>query len=244
VFRHCVLANFAIRPDALAARLPAPLRPDVHDGAAYLSIVIAEMERMRPAFLPAALGITYTQVVYRAVVRCGDERGVHFLRSDADHSLMALAGNALTFFRFHRSDVEWRLGPDAISFRLLPRDGAAAAIDADYDLASSGTSLPASSRFTTLEQAQRFLTELYVAFGAPRRDGRIDAVRIRRNDWRSLVVPDRIASYQAMESGLLFRRGEAQLDSCFYVEQMNYHWQRGEKLAPPRAPPPDSGRSR
>jgi uncharacterized protein YqjF (DUF2071 family) len=68
VFHHCFLMNFAVRPDVLALRLPDHVRPDVHDGWSYLSIVIAEMERMRPAFLPRALGITCCQVVYRAVV--------------------------------------------------------------------------------------------------------------------------------------------------------------------------------
>jgi uncharacterized protein YqjF (DUF2071 family) len=57
VFRHCFLVNFALRPDVLVSRLPDHVRPGVHDGWSYLSIVIAEMERMRPAFLPHALGI-------------------------------------------------------------------------------------------------------------------------------------------------------------------------------------------
>jgi len=96
VFRHCFLVNFAVRPDVLASRLPDHVRPDAHDGWSYLSIVIAEMERMRPAFLPRALG--NSQVVYRAVVVCGRERGAYFVRSDADDALMVLAGNALTLF--------------------------------------------------------------------------------------------------------------------------------------------------
>jgi uncharacterized protein YqjF (DUF2071 family) len=227
VFRHCFLANFAIRPDVLATRLPSHLRPAVHEGWSFLSIVIAEMERMRPAFLPRALGITYSQVVYRAVVTCGDERGVYFLRSDADNGLMVAAGNALTFFRFHRSDMTWSLGNDVIRFVLRPRDGDRAAIDAEYDLRAGSTTMPKSSRFRSLDGAQQFLTELYVAFGAKRVGGAIDAVRIRRNVWQSVVVTDRIANYEAMSAGTLFGAGEAELDSWFYVEQMNYHWFRG-----------------
>lgn len=107
VFRNCFLVNFAVEPNALAAQLPGHLRPDVHHDRAFVSVVIAKMERMRPAFLPAALGVTYIQVVYRAIVLCGSERGVCFLRSDADHPLMVLGGNALTFFQFHRADITW-----------------------------------------------------------------------------------------------------------------------------------------
>jgi len=87
--------------------------------------------------------------------------------------------------------------------------------------------MPATSRFATLDRAQCFLTERYVAFGTKRRDGTVDAVRIQRNDWRSMVVRDRVGSYEAVKSGGLFRPGEAELDSIFYVERLNYHWHRG-----------------
>ncbi len=226
-FRHCILANFAIRPEALARRLPPHLKPAVHDGRAFLSVVIAQMERMRPAFLPAALGVTYSQVVYRAVVTCGGERGVHFLRSDADNGLMVAAGNALTFFRFHRADITWSLDDAALRFHLTPRSGDAAVIHGEYHLRDGRTAMPASSRFAALDDAQRFLTELYIAFGRQRGDGSVEAVRIERSPWRSVVVSDRVATYQAMSSGLLFHAEEAELDSCFYVAQMRYRWSRG-----------------
>ena len=53
----------------MARALPPPLEPDVFAGRAWLSVVIAEMQDMRPAAVPRALGITYNQIVYRAVVR-------------------------------------------------------------------------------------------------------------------------------------------------------------------------------
>jgi len=227
VFRHCFLVNFAIRPEVLASRLPDHVRPDVHDSRSYLSIVIAEMERMRPAFLPRALGITYSQVVYRAVVVCGRERGAYFVRSDADNALVVLAGNALTFFRLHHADATWSFSEGKARFSLRPRGGEAAGVDAAYDLANASDQMPATSRFATLDRAQCFLTELYVAFGTRRSDGAVRAVRIQRNDWRSVVVRDRVGSYEAMRSGVLFGPGEAELDSIFYVERLNYQWHRG-----------------
>jgi hypothetical protein len=63
--------------------------------------------------------------------------------------------------------------------------------------------------------------------------------RIRRNPWRSVVVPDRIGVDEAMASGVLFGPGEAELDSCYYVEQMNYHWLCGTKVRASYAPAPD-----
>ena len=38
------------------------------------------------------------------------------------------------------------------------------------------------------------------------------------------MVVHRVGSYEAMKSGVLFGRGQAELDSIFYVESLNYHW--------------------
>ena len=107
-FRHCFLVNFAVAFSALRRHLPDHLVPDQYGPYAFVSIVIALMDHMRPSFVPPRLGTTYTQVVYRAVVRCGRERGVTFLRSDADNAIMVAAGNAFTFFRFNRAHVNWQ----------------------------------------------------------------------------------------------------------------------------------------
>jgi len=226
VFRRCFLANFAVRPAALSARLPAYLRPDLHDDSAFLSVVIAEMHDMRPTPFPSVLGVTYTQVVYRAVVRCGSERGVYFLRSDADNGMVVAAGNLLTFFRFHLADVSWTISDRFVRFSLRPRRNEAASIDAGYDIAAASKSLPNTSRFATLSAAHSFLTELITAFGAPRRGGGVEAVRIRRTPWESIVVPDLSANYEAMRSGVLFGDGDSELDSVFYVANLDYHWDR------------------
>jgi uncharacterized protein YqjF (DUF2071 family) len=223
-FRHCLLVNFAVDPSALARLLPRHLTPDLHEGSAFVSIVIAEMHRMRPEALPRALGITYDQVVYRAVVRCGAERGVTFLRSDANNRLMVAGGNALTFFRFNLATTHWNRTPDRVEFSLTPAKQVRAGISATYDLASAGTTMPSSSRFGDLAAAQRFLTELYAAFGALRRGNRVEVVRIARSPWESSVLSDHSGVYEAMTSGAVFHETDAVLDSVFHVRDLEYHW--------------------
>lgn len=96
--------------------------------------------------------------------------------------------------------------------------------------------MPSSSRFPSLPAAQKALTELYVAFGPRERRGKVDAVRIQRSNWQSVVVEDRIGSYEAMSSGLLFRQREADLDSIFYVSSLNYHWNRKSTVDASKVP--------
>eukprot|EP00936_MAST-01D_sp_MAST-1D-sp1_P001663 g1663.t1 len=115
-FRHCLLVNFSMPPHVLSRALPRGLTPDLSpDGRAFLSVVIADLEAMRPSFTPRALGSDFTQVVYRAIVRAPNgERGVHFVRSDADSVWMSAAGNVFSNFHFHMADVCWN-GREALA---------------------------------------------------------------------------------------------------------------------------------
>jgi uncharacterized protein YqjF (DUF2071 family) len=224
VFRHCFLANFAVDSQVMRRAVPEPIELQLHDGRAYLSIVIARMERMRPAFLPAFTGVTYNQVVYRVVVRYQGEPGVYFVRSDADSRLMSLAGDWLTFFRFHYSPMSFARKENGVQFDLAAAPIQHADIHALYALGAASGEMPNTSTFPTLAQAQDFLVELFAAFGYSARSRKVDTVRIKRGLWNIQVVPDLLAQYDFMKGSHLFPEGSAQLDSVFYVRDLPYYW--------------------
>jgi uncharacterized protein YqjF (DUF2071 family) len=224
-FRHCLLANFAIKPEVLAAVLPAPIQPAVTHDAAWLSVVIAQMKDLRPAGVPRALGVTYNQIVYRAVVTYGDHRGVHFLRSDANSRLMSATGNAMSFFRFHYSEVDIERRGAVLRVRVAT-DDSRADIRAEYDLDHTAPELPATSRFTDLDDAKTSLVELFTAYHPNPARRTMDCVDITRNDWRLTVVNDPAATFSYMTSGTPFTSQSAVLDSVFAVEDLEYHWHR------------------
>jgi uncharacterized protein YqjF (DUF2071 family) len=113
-FRNCFLVNFRMRPAALKRALPPGLDPDEHGGHAFLSVVVADLEAMRIGFLPRFLGMDFTQIVYRALVKAPTgEKGVYFVRSDADSSWMSMAGNVFSNFHFHLADIRWN-GKEAL----------------------------------------------------------------------------------------------------------------------------------
>jgi uncharacterized protein YqjF (DUF2071 family) len=225
VFRNCFLVNFAVDPQVMSRLLPPRISPDLYRDAAFLSVVIADMEKMRPAFVPRAFGITYNQVVYRAVVRCNGERGVHFLRSDADNRLMCLAGNLLTFFHFNYSRVSQKLENGKFYFDLESRDHAD--IHSIFDLSGQSQIMPPMSRFRSVVEAQEFLVELYAAFASDFRY--IRTVRIKRGQWSVATVEDLCGVYEFVNSSALFPEGSATIDSVFYASRIPYYWSRLEK---------------
>jgi hypothetical protein len=128
--------------------------------------------RMRPAGVPAALGVSYRQVVYRAVVRCGPSRGVYFLRSDADSRVMNAGGNLLSFFRFHHATVAWTRDLDRQRVTVASSNGTA---DIDLALGTGALrALPGGCAFPALAQAKEHLVDLFTRLppagrGAPHR---------------------------------------------------------------------------
>lgn len=230
VFRQCVLVNFALDPEALRRVLPRHIEPDIHRGAAWLSIVVGRMDRMRPVGCPRLFGITYDQVVYRAVVRCGTERGVHFLRSDADNRLMCFLGDRMSFFRFHHARVAFRTDASHVLHVDVQRTVSGPAdIEASYGLGNAARMMPATSRFESLAEAQHWLVELFTAFDYNARLDAIDCVRIRRGEWNVAVVVDERGRYDFMQRGPIFDERNAELDSVFFVGDVPYRWHRLER---------------
>jgi len=226
VFRDCFLANFSVDPDCLRRVLPRPIEPDLYNGRAYLSIVIANMRDMRPAFLPRMFGISYHQVVYRAVVRCRGELGVYFVRSDANNKIMCAAGDRLTAFRFHYAEIDGRRDGDLYHFDLRASDVPHAEIHATYDLGHPLPEMPHGSAFASIDEAKEHLVELFGAFSINRETGQVDVVRIRRGEWDLKVVNDLRADYRFMQLQDPFTPETAHLDSVFYVEEIPYYWLR------------------
>jgi len=234
IFRDCFLVNFSMEPATLARLLPAPIEPDAYDGRAFLSVVMADMDRMRPAGLPAVCGVTYQQVVYRAVVRNGTERGVHFLRSDADNPFMVLMGNLLSFFSFHNARIiaERRGNFRHVDLAAAPQDHAN--IHASFDLGSARRTVPEGSVFPSLEVAQGFLVELYAAFHRPAGHSDVSTVRIKRGAWNIAFVDAPRARFEFMDGSRAFAPGSTRLDSIIYVEDIAYYWHTLDRRAPSR----------
>jgi uncharacterized protein YqjF (DUF2071 family) len=224
VFRRCFLVNFAVDPTELASALPRHLVPDIHADEAFVSVVVGEMDKMRPVGVVHPLGITYNQIVYRAAVRCGSDCGVHFLRSDADSRIMTGFGNLMSFFRFHHADIRFTPVNGSIELDVTTTTTASADIAATFTVDSATTELPASSAFTSLDDAKRWLVERYTAFDFTEGRATIDVVRIKRGEWDVKVVDDTRAKYAFMNAGTPFTT--ARLDCVFAVGDIPYHWYR------------------
>jgi hypothetical protein len=229
LFRHCLLVTFAVEPEALARALPPHITPDIFDDRAWLSVVIGNMQDMRPVGVPAALGVSYDQIVYRAVVRCQGQRGVHFLRSDANRRAMCALGDRMSFFRFHHAAIDIEEIDATLAVSVAGRRDPVADIEDRFDLAAGQLEPPETSRFPSAAEAQPFLVDLFTAYDYNPRLDTIDIVRIDRGEWHPRYLPATAGRYRFMETGPWFETRTAEMDSVIHVGHVPYRWHRLER---------------
>src|SRR5690242_15017702 len=68
VVRERFLLTYRVDPRAVRDLLAGPFMPVVREGTAFAGVCLVEMQAMRPAGLPAALGVAYHEAVYRLIV--------------------------------------------------------------------------------------------------------------------------------------------------------------------------------
>lgn len=224
--RRCWL--FVYRTPAAVARalLPSQLDLVTRDGFAFWNIVVCQIGALRPAPLPAALGLGYWHVAYRLHVRAqplggAPVEGLWFLRSDCDSALVAAGGNLVTDFRFHRATIEVAETEDAVAAKIAASGG-----DAQFHLnRKAPPQLAAGSPFANVEEAAAFLK--YKPFGiSPSGAEAVNVVRVAREEsaWRSRLVAVEDARWQFLA------RHETALEICYEVEPIDYQWERGKIL--------------
>lgn len=107
-WRHVLFLHWAYPPEAVAAVLPGGLQPDLHDGAAWVSITPFLVERARPSLLPPIPRLsTYPETNVRTYVRGpGGVDGLWFLTLEVGSLANALGGRLAVPYRWVDMSVD------------------------------------------------------------------------------------------------------------------------------------------
>jgi hypothetical protein len=218
-FRRSLVLTYSCAPE-IAAPLVAPgLSLDLWRGHAFLAIAMVRTERLRPAFLPQALGRDFFLAGYRVFVRRGSQRGLQILRSDTDRRTMVAFGNLLTRYHYHPCRFEFIEAADSAVWRVYTPSSAA---DLEIVERASAT-LPDGSVFDHERDARRFAGPLPLTFGYDPGSPWLTCVRGVKENWRPRLV------------GVEVRRctwlpAEARLAAAYAVQDVAYRWESGVRL--------------
>ena len=231
-FRHSLVLTYAFPPLVLAPLLPPGLVLDTFRGHAFLAIALVQTRKMRPAFLPAAVGGDFFLSGYRIFARLAtgalSKRGLRILRSDADSPWMVRGGNLLTHYNYRlcRTMLEEQNGQ---LHWIVRTSHAEADLEVTAQITGAQAPLPAGSPFHSLAEARRFAGPLPYTFDYEQPTGSIIGIRAVRLDWNPQPVAVEVRQNTFLEREP-FRSALPVLANAFHVSGVPYRWERGRRM--------------
>ncbi len=228
-FRQSLVLTYAFPGDLLQPLLPPGLALDTYGEYGFLAIALVQTQRLRPSFLPAALGRDFFLSGYRIFARLGNRasslRGLRILRSDTDRRWMVSAGNILTHYKYRLCQAEVSERPGEIEWDIrTPGQEADLRVIARTD--DGPAPLPAGSPFLNAKDARRFAGPLPYTFDYEPETHSIICIQGLRQEWHPKPV-----RVEVLQSTFLsqepFCRAVAILANAFHVHDIPYRWNRG-----------------
>ena len=231
-FSHSLVLTYAFAPEVLEPLLAPGLVLDLFRGYAFLAVALVQTKRLRPSFLPAALGRDFFLSGYRIFTRLGagrhSLRGLRILRSDTDHGWMVCAGNLLTHYNYRLCTATVEERGDELRWQIETPQ-AEADLEVTAHLSSEPGPLPAGSPFATIAEARRFAGPLPYTFDYEESTRSIIGIHALRQKWNPQPVALTVRRNTFLEREPFCRTAPI-LANAFHVCDVPYQWQRGRRL--------------
>ena len=224
VIRRRLLVNFRIDPEVAQRQLPAPFRPKLQNGSAIAGICLIRLEEIRPKRFPRLLGFSSENAAHRFAVQWRDEKGeqegVYIPRRDTGSLMNQLAGGRL-FPGEHRR-ARFDVADDGMQIHFAMRSS-----DGTVNLSLRGresAEWPASSAFSTIDEASSFFEGGSVGFSATRGEMHLDGVALKTDHWRvsPLAIDEVHSSWFADRSR--FPEGSVVFDCALVMRNIPHEW--------------------
>ena len=226
-----LLVNFRADPAVVQRILPQPFRPKLHRGFSLVGICLIRLERVRPAGLPGALGLSSENAAHRIAVEWIDaggiqREGVFIPRRDTGSLLNRVAGGRVFPGEHHRARFSVVDTGGHIDFLMESHDGSVAVKVVGND----ADALPASSCFGSLVEASAFFEGGSLGYSVTRDKNRLDGLLLRTLDWRirALSVTEVHSSFFADRQR--FPEGSIEFDHALVMRDIPHEWHKAEDL--------------
>jgi hypothetical protein len=225
---------YAVPEQVLKPLLAPGLELDTYKGFGFLAIAMVETRDLRPAWIPAGLGMSFFLAGYRVFTRYRTQagrrlRGLRILRSDTDRWSMLVFGNLLTHYGYALSRCQVRRTETTYAVEIRSPRGDAD-VDVEADIASEIEAPPPGSPFPDLREARKFAGPLPFTFDYEPQTNSIIRVEGVRREWNPRPVAVKVHRNTFLD-GEPFRSSGATLANAFYLENVPYSWKTGVREA-------------
>jgi hypothetical protein len=219
-----MLVNFRVDPDVLAPLAPPPFRPKIVHGWGIVGICLIRLKQIRPAFLPAWMGITSENVAHRIAVEWEANgvplEGVYIRRRDTSARLNAWAGGRL-FPGIHHH-AQFAVAETAKRFTVAVRsDDGLTQLSVRARLADRFTS---ESIFTSLAEASDFFRMGSLGYSTTPEATRFQGLELRCRDWKVEPLDVEAVESSYFDDRALFPARSVQFDCALLMRGVEHEW--------------------
>jgi Uncharacterized conserved protein (COG2071) len=228
-----LLVNYRVDPDVIASLLPAPFRPQLVNGFAVAGICLIRLGSMRPAGLPARLGLTSENAAHRVAVEWdtpdGPRTGVYIPRRDSNSVINVAVGGRIFPGAHHLARFDVTEAEHELQVAFAARDGSVA-VTLDVHVTAE---LTGSRLFADTAAASTFFEQGSIGFSATSDPARFDGLALHTTAWKVDPGVAVRAESSFFADRTVFPEGSAELDCVLVMRQIPVLWQ---PLAPLRVP--------
>ena len=225
------LINYRVEPETMQRLLPAPFRPKLQQDFAIAGICLIRLEQIRPAGLPAALGLTSENAAHRVAVEWTDaagetREGVFIPRRDTDSRLNSWAGGRI--FPGEQHHARFAVVDDGERIDFAMDSG-----DREVSLRIAGApdvSLPITSCFASLEEASVFFEGGCLGYSATSNGSRLDGMVLRTSEWQVGALNISRAHSSYFDDHGRFPPGTVVFDHALVMRNIRHEWHQAEDL--------------
>jgi hypothetical protein len=225
-FEFTLVLTYALPAAALQPLLLPGLTLDRFGDLAFVAVALVQTRNLRPAFLPARLGLDFFLAGYRIFTRHEHLRGLQILRSQTDSRIMTLFGNLLTHYNYRRTDVAIEKTSERLAISM---EG----LEVVADLAGDAT-LPEGSPFPDWKTARHFAGPLPFTFDHEAKTNSIVKIEGVRQEWKPRPVNVEVRRIDFFQQPSLVS-AKPVLASAFHLANVPYLWRRGIVTPLPKA---------
>ena len=208
-------------PTSRSTLVPAPFRPKLIEGRAVAGICLIRLSHVRPAGVPARLGVESENAAHRIAVTWEEggrvREGVFIPRRDTSSRINALLGGRVFPVVQHHASFDIRETPP--NYRVAFRSG-----DGEVRVSVSGrvaSALPATSVFASVDEASAFFEVGASGYSIGRESGRFDGIELDTQSWH--VEPFETEDVRSSFFDAL-PNGSAVFDSALIIRGLKHEW--------------------
>lgn len=225
-----ILVNYRVDPAVLTSMLPQPFRPKILRGFGLVGICLIRLKQLRPAFLPAWVGVSSENAAHRTAVEWDDDgvtrEGVYVRRRDTNSWLNTLAGGRI-FPGFHHH-ATFAVHESSDQFEVAMRSD-----DNETNMSVRGhlaNQWPTTSVFQSLGEASRFFEAGALGYSATPTSSRFQGLELRCRNWQAeALAVDEVRSC-FFENESLFPKGSIEFDCALLMQHIAHEWHEQKDL--------------